>query len=140
MLGIDCCSMCSAVLRCGACRSYSESVVPLVQMIVIFWGVTTQWTLLFPQFCTASILQWRKCASYVGSFRVVQLVADMEGGKKRVKDFSQTNGNRVFVDCNNHILVEVNILGIVTKMRIRLKLDSGDMTLHHTQKRVSPGL
>jgi len=27
-------------------------------------------------------------------FRIVQLVADMEGGKKRVKDFSQTNGNR----------------------------------------------
>ena len=48
----------------------------------------------------------------------------MEGGKKRVKDFSQTNGNRVFVDCNNHIFVEVNILGILTKMRKGLKVVS----------------
>ena len=36
MLGVDCCSVSRVVLRCGACRSYSESVVPLIQIIVIF--------------------------------------------------------------------------------------------------------
>ena len=63
---------------------HSETVVPLMQMIVIFWvfiqysGLCYFHRTVMPLSCNKEIVP-----VMYRNFRVVQLVADMEGGKKR---------------------------------------------------------
>ena len=105
---------------------HSESVVPLIQMIVIFWGFTIQWLCYFHRTVLLLSRNTESVPVIYRNFRVVQLVADMEGGKKRVKDFFPNQWRQSFLGCKNHVLLEVTILGIFSKMRMRLKLVSWD--------------
>jgi hypothetical protein len=55
----------------------------------------------------------------------------MEGGKEKGVGLTPNQWKQIFLDGNNHILMEVTVLGIFTKMRMRLKVVSWVMTLHH---------
>ena len=59
-------------------------------------------------------------------------------GKGKGVGLAPNKWKQSFIGCNNHILVEVTVLCIFTNMRMRLKVDSWDMTLHHIRKGFSP--
>ena len=61
-------------------------------------------------------------------------------GKEKGVGLTANQWKQIFLDCNNHILVEVTVLGIFTKMRMRLKVVSWDMTLRHIWEGFSPEL
>jgi len=52
-------------------------------------------------------------------------------GKEKGVGLAPNQWKQILVDCNSHILVEVTVLSIFTKMGMRLKVVSWDMTLHH---------
>ena len=54
-------------------------------------------------------------------------------GKEKGVGLAPDQWKQIFIDCNNHFLVEVTVLGICTEM-MSLKVVSWDMALHHIRK------